>query len=468
MRHIRASAWAWLAVLLCAGAAAAQDPGPRDRLARDIFRQLIEINTTDSIGSTTAAAEAMAARLLAAGFPAQDVQVLGPNPRKGNLVARLRGSGRGRPILLLAHLDVVEARKDDWSPGLDPFAFTERDGRFYGRGTTDDKAQAAIWIANLIQYRQEGFVPARDLVVALTADEEGGGSNGVAWLLAHHRSLIDAEYALNEGGGGELKHGKPLANDVQAAEKVYHTVSLEVRNAGGHSSLPRKDNAIYRLAAALDRLAAFEFPMALNDVTRTYFQQMARLEQGQVAADMRAVGQRTLDVAAATRLAAASPVYNAMMRTTCVATRLAGGHAENALPQLARAVVNCRVLPGEDLSAVDRTLKSVIADDGVVLTVESAGVQSPASPLRADLMLAVEQHTTAMWPGAVVVPTMATGATDGMALRNAGIPTYGVDGLFTDVDDVRAHGRDEFMGIKEFYDGRAFLYRLVKTLSNSR
>ncbi|MCX6550704.1 MAG: M20/M25/M40 family metallo-hydrolase [Acidobacteria bacterium] len=457
-----------LASLMFVAPVAAQEMSPHDRLAREILKQLIEINTTDSVGSTTTAAEAMAARLKAAGYPDADVQVIGPNPRKGNLVARLRGTGRTKPILLLAHLDVVEASKDDWSPGVDPFTFIERDGFFYGRGTTDDKAQAAIWIANLIRYRQEGLVPDRDLIVALTADEEGGSSNGVAWLLANHRDLIDADYCLNEGGGGEIKGGKHIANDVQAAEKVYHTVSLEVRNAGGHSSLPRKDNAIYRLAAALNRLAAFEFPIALNDVTRTYFQQMARLEQGQVAADLKAVGQRPTDPAAARRLADASAAYNAMMRTTCVPTLLEGGHAENALPQLARAVVNCRVLPGEDLADVDRTLARAVADEGVTMKVEWKGVPSPASPLRADVMLAVEQQTTAMWPGVIVLPVMATGATDGLALRNAGIPTYGVDGLFTDVDDVRAHGRDERIGVKEYFEGREFLYRLVKALATGR
>jgi acetylornithine deacetylase/succinyl-diaminopimelate desuccinylase-like protein len=456
------------AAVLAVSPAIAQDAGQFDRTARAIFKELIEINTTDSSGSTTKAADAMAARLKAAGFPDADVQVLGPNPRKGNLVARLRGRSTGKPILLLAHLDVVEARKEDWSPDLDPFVFTERDGFFYGRGTTDVKGQAAIWIANLIRYKQEGFVPARDLIVALTADEEAGDSNGVSWLLANHRDLIDAEYALNEGGGGELKRGKAIANDVQAAEKVYYSVSLEVRNAGGHSSLPRKDNAIYRLAAGLTRLAAYEFPVQLNDVTRGYFARMASLETGQVAADMKAVAQPTLDPAAAARLAAASPVYNSMMRTTCVATELSGGHAENALPQLARAVVNCRILPGVDPATVKQALTATLADDGIAMKPIWEAVPSPPSPLRPELMAAIERHTSELWPGVVVLPVMATGATDGLYLRNAGIPTYGVDGIFSDVDDVRAHGRDERIGIKEFYAGREFLYRLVKTLGEKR
>jgi acetylornithine deacetylase/succinyl-diaminopimelate desuccinylase-like protein len=444
--------------------AAAQNGGPPDLEARAILKELVEINTTDSSGSTTKAAEAMAARLKAAGFPDADVQVLGPNPRKGNLVARLRGRSAGKPIVLLAHLDVVEALKADWSADLDPFVFTERDGYFYGRGTSDDKGQAAIWIANLIRYKQEGFVPARDIVVALTADEEGGDSNGVKWLLEHHRSLIDAEYVLNEGGGGELRDGKSVANSVQAAEKVYCSFAMEVRNPGGHSSLPRKDNAIYRLAAALTRLAAFEFPVELNEITRGFFAGMAVLETGKTAADLKAAAHPNPDPAAVARLAAESPLYNSMMRSTCVATQLTGGHAENALPQLARAVVNCRLLPGSDPREVEQTLKHVVADDGIVFSTVWEAVPSPASPLRPDLMAAVKAHTDELWPGAVVLPVMSTGATDGVYLRNAGIPTYGVEAVFSDPNDVRAHGRDERVGIKAFYDAREFLYRLVKTL----
>ena len=458
-----------------AAPAAAQTPNPapatalrqHDQLARAILKELVEINTTDSVGNTTTAAEAMAARLKAAGFTDADVIVLGPNARKGNLVARLRGRGTGKPILLLAHLDVVEARKQDWSPDLDPFVFTERGGFFYGRGSSDDKAQAAIWIANFIRFKQEGWVPARDIIVALTADEEGGSSNGVRWLLANHRDLVDAEYALNEGGGGSLKNGRAVANEVQAAEKMYFSLVLEARNAGGHSSLPRKDNAIYSLAAALTKLPAFEFPFELNEVTRGYFAQMAAIETGQTAADMRAVAAPVPDLAAAARLAAASPTYNSMMRSTCVATILSGGHAENALPQLARATINCRILPGSSPRAIEQALKQAIADDSITMTTTWEPVPSPASPLRPELMEAIRRHTAELWPSAIVLPVMATGATDGLALRNAGIPTYGVSGIFDDVDDVRAHGRDERIGIKEFFDGREFLYRLVKTLAGS-
>ena len=463
---MRISLIALFAAVVSVSPASAQDAGPHNLEARAILKELIEINTTDSSGSTTKAAEAMAARLKAAGFADADVQVLGPNPRKGNLVARLRGRNAGKPIVLLAHLDVVEALKADWSADLDPFVFTERDGYFYGRGTSDDKNHAAIWIANLIRYKQEGFVPARDIVVALTADEEGGDSNGVKWLLENHRSLIDADYVLNEGGGGELKDGKAVAHGVQAAEKKYYSVALEVRNPGGHSSLPRKDNAIYQLAAALTKLAAFEFPVELNEITRSFFARMASLETAQVASDMKAVAQPAPDAAAAARLAAKSPLFNSMMRSTCVATQLTGGHAENALPQQARAVVNCRLLPGADPRAIEQTLKQVVADDGIVFTTIWEPVASPASPLRPDLMAAVERHTTEMWPGAIVLPFMSTGATDGLYLRNAGIPTYGVEGMFTEANDVRAHGKDERVGIKAFYDAREFLYRLVKTLGS--
>jgi acetylornithine deacetylase/succinyl-diaminopimelate desuccinylase-like protein len=462
---MRISLIALLAAVVSASPASAQDGAPHNLEARAILKELVEINTTDSSGSTTRAAEAMAARLKAAGFADADVQVLGPNPRKGNLVARLRGRSTGKPILLLAHLDVVEALKADWSADLDPFVFTERAGYFYGRGTSDDKNHAAIWIANLIRYKQEGFVPARDIVVALTADEEGGDSNGVKWLLEHHRGLIEAEYVLNEGGGGELRNGKAVVHAVQAAEKKYYSVALEARNPGGHSSLPRKDNAIYQLAAALTKLAAFEFPVELNEITRSFFARMASLETAQAADDMRAVAQPTIDQAAAARLAAGSAMYNSMMRSTCVATQLTGGHAENALPQQARAVVNCRLLPGADPRAVEQTLKQVVADEGIVFTTLWEPVASPASPLRPDLMAAVERHTAELWPGALVLPFMSTGATDGLYLRNAGIPTYGVEGMFTEANDVRAHGKDERVGIKAFYDAREFLYRLVKTLA---
>jgi acetylornithine deacetylase/succinyl-diaminopimelate desuccinylase-like protein len=460
---------AFAAALAAAPVSLSGQAGPSDehqRVARELFKTLVEINTTDSSGDTTKAAEAMAARLRSAGFAATDVQVLGPVARKGNLVARLRGSGAGRPILLLAHLDVVEARRADWS--LDPFTFTERDGYFYGRGTNDIKSGAALLVANLIRLKQEGFKPDRDLIVALTADEEGGSANGVDWLLLNHRPLIDAEYCLNtDGGGGESRKGQRIANELQTSEKIYLSFRLETHNPGGHSSLPVKDNAIYRLAAGLTRLAAFDFPVALNETTRAFFEQMSRVQTGELAAAMKAVTLAPPDPAAVERLSASSPYYNALMRTTCVATRLLAGHAENALPQTATATVNCRVLPDQPLQDVSTTLARVLADDGIALTPISNPPASPRSPLRPDVVREVERVTSEMWPGVPAVPIMSTGATDGHYLRVAGIPTYGVSGLFDDIDDVRAHGKDERMGVREFYEGTEFMYRLVKALAAS-
>ncbi len=452
-----------LLIILAAGLVSAQS-GPNDQRAREIFKELIEINTTDTpAGNVTRAAEAVAARLKAAGFPSSDVQVLGPDPRKGNLVARLRGAGAGKPLLLLAHLDVVEAKREDWS--FDPFTFLEKDGFFYGRGTSDDKSMAAQFVANLIRLKEEGFKPDRDLILALTADEEGGAFNGVDWLVKNHRDLIEAEFAINEGGGGTLRGGKYLTNEIQASEKVFQDFRLEVTNAGGHSSLPVKDNAIYHLSAGLARLAAFDFPVALNEVTRGYFERSATVQSDpKVAADMRAVARPTPDLAAAARLSASLPYYNAQMRTTCVATRLLGGHANNALPQMASANVNCRILPGVPPASVKAKLVEVLADPKITVTFVGDATPSKPSPLRADVMNAVESLTRQMFPGVVVVPVMSTGATDGLYLRNGEIPTYGVDGTFGDIDDVRAHGRDERVGVKQYFEGLEFQYRLIKEL----
>jgi acetylornithine deacetylase/succinyl-diaminopimelate desuccinylase-like protein len=442
---------------------------PHQQLARDIYKELVEINTTTDAdpGGTTQAAEAMAARLRAAGFSGSDVQVLSAGPRDGLVVARLRGSGAAgrKPILLLAHLDVVAALREDWS--IDPFTFTEKDGYYYGRGTGDDKAMAAIWVANLIRMKQEGYVPDRDLIVALTPDEEGGDHNGVEWLLANKRDLIDAAYALNEGGGGFLKNGKPFVHNVQAAEKVYYDFTFEVRNKGGHSSRPLKDNAIYHLADALARLERFDFPVMLNPVTKAYFERLAQAETGQTAADMRAVAKNPRDTAAVRRLSA-QPAYNSMLRTTCVATQLTGGHAPNALPQLARANVNCRVLPDHDVKEVHATLVRLAGDTAVHVSAAPEPRGGPPSPLTDEVLRPIERLTSEMWPGIPVVPIMGTGATDGRQLRQGGIPTYGVSGLFGDMDDSRAHGRDERVLIKSFYDGQEFLYRLVKELSGKR
>ena len=447
-----------------AAATAAAQSGPNDARAREIFKELIEINTTDSVGSVTKAAEAMAARLKAAGFSDADMRVIGPDPRKGNLIARYRGTGARKPLLLLAHLDVVEAKREDWS--FDPFTFLEKDGYFYGRGTTDDKAMASQFVANLIRLKQDGFMPDRDVILALTADEEGGTFNGVDWLIKNHKDLIEAEFAINEGGGGTIRKGKYLTNEIQASEKVYQDFKLEVTNSGGHSSLPVKDNAIYHLSSGLSRLAAFEFPVEMNEITRGYFEKSATVETDpKVAADMRAVARSNPDLAAAARLSALLPYYNSLMRTTCVATRLLGGHANNALPQLATANVNCRILPGVSPSRVKDKIVEVLSDPAIKVSFVDEARPSKPSPLRPDVVGAVESLSKDMFPGVVVVPVMSTGATDGLYLRNGEIPTYGVDGNFGDIDDVRAHGRDERIGVKQYYDGLEFLYRLIKALA---
>jgi acetylornithine deacetylase/succinyl-diaminopimelate desuccinylase-like protein len=391
--------------------------------------------------------------------------VLIPAPRKGNLVARLRGTGARKPILLLAHLDVVEARREDWS--MDPFKLIEKDGYFYGRGTDDDKFMAAVFVANLIRYRQEGFLPARDIILLLETDEEIGDADnvGIRWVLANHRDLIDAEFALNEGGGVGMKNGKPLRHGLQTGEKVPINYRFEVKNPGGHSAQPRKDNAIYRLAEGLARLSRLDFPVKLNETTRLWFERSAATEDAQTGADMKALAAGRADAAAIARLSA-KPNYNAQMRTTCVATLLEGGHASNALPLLARATVNCRVLPGEPIAEVESTLRSVLADEQISLTRSGEFIASPPSPLRPDIMQPIEQLTAEFWPGTPVIPSMSAGATDGRYLRNAGIPTYGHSGLAHDVDDVRIHGRDERVGVKAFDDGLEYLYRLVKILSS--
>lgn len=441
-----------------------QTLAPHQQLAREIYKQLIEINTSESAGNITVAAEAMAKRLRDGGFSAAAVHVLGAEPRKGNLVARLRGSGARRPILLVAHLDVVEARREDWS--FDPFKFAEQDGYFLGRGTSDDKAMAAIFVANLIRYKQQGFVPDRDIIVALTADEELGDvpTNGVDWLLKNHRELIDAEFALNEGGGITLRNGKPLANRLQASEKISVTYRLEVKNPGGHSAVPGRDNAIYQLADGLTRLARHAFPARLTEATRAYFERMVALETGQDAEDMRAIVRDPTDTSAASRLST-RPAYNAQLRTTCVATRIDAGIAANALPQSARAIVNCRVLPGEPVAEVQQKLVEVLANDNISVTPTGGYTLSPPSPLKPEIVRPIERLTAEFWPGATVMPVMSTGATDSRFLRNAGIPAYGHSGLASEPSDNRVHGKDERLAVKSFFDGLEYLFRLVKVLA---
>jgi acetylornithine deacetylase/succinyl-diaminopimelate desuccinylase-like protein len=435
------------------------------KLSRDIFRELIEINTTSAKGSTVAA-EAMAARLIKAGFNSGDIKVLGPDLQHKNLVVRYHGVGTLRPVLFICHLDVVEALRQDWS--TDPFTFLEKDGYFYGRGTTDIKSEDADLIANLIRLKQEKFVPDRDIIVALTADEEGGSENGVNWLLTNKRDLIDAEFCINpDGGGGSIKDGKNFSLDIQTNEKIYADFVITARNKGGHSSLPVKDNAIYKLAKCLVRLSHFDFPVRLNETTRNYFEQSALKETGQVKSDMLAILQDPSDTAAANRLAAVSAYYNAMMRTTCVATMLNGGHAENALPQTASAVVNCRMLPDENPENVLANLKRIVADTSISVECTYSSFVAPLSPLREDIQILTEQITESIWPGVKVSPMMSTGATDSKYIRMAGIPAYGISGMFTDMDDVRAHGRDERIGVKEFYQGVDFMYNFMKGISTS-
>lgn len=450
----------------------------RQKLAHEVYSELISINTMDSVGSVTKAAEAMAARFKAAGFPDSDVKILIPpgKPTKGNLVVRYHGKGgpsAGKPILELAHLDVVAALRSDWP--RDPFTLNEENGFFLGRGTSDDKAMASIFVANMLAWKKEGWVPQRDVVLALTADEEGGDANGAHWLVENHRGLIDAAFALNEGGGGTLA-GKgmdvrPLFNSIQAAEKVYVDFTLTATNPGGHSSVPRPDNAIYELSDALGRLAKFSFPVALNPTTRGFFEQTAKVEKPEIAAAMRAIVKNPKDAQAAAVLSR-DPRYNSTLRTTCVATRLAGGHAYNALPQTASANVNCRMIPTTSLDEVRNTLVRVIADTGIKITLTQKNEQPhfPTSTLAVDPMLlgAATDLTHQMFGNIPVVPVMSTGATDSHWLREAGIPSYGVSGLFSLPGETNAHGRDEKLRVKSYYQGLDFLDQLVRRLASNQ
>jgi acetylornithine deacetylase/succinyl-diaminopimelate desuccinylase-like protein len=436
-----------------------QLPASERRLAREILRQLIEIPTTATDAATTRAARAMADRLTAAGVPAADVHVLEPNPRTGVLVARFRGTDpQVRPMLLMAHIDVVPARREDWS--LDPWTLVERDGFFYGRGTTDNKAGAAMLVANFIRLKREGWQPHRDVIMVLTGDEETA-QESIQWLLREHRPLVDAEFAFNTDSGGIiLRNGRPSLFTVQASEKVYADYQFEATDIGGHSSLARPDNPIYMLAAALERVATHEFPLNVTEIARLFFERSALVETGQVAADMRAVAAAPPDPEAAKRLSA-SPFYNARLRTTCVATRVEAGHANNALPQTARAVINCRILPGEATETVATTLRR-LAGDRVKVTTLSSPVASPPSPLPAAMLTRIERLVAASWPGLPLAPVMEAGATDGMFTRRAGIPTYAPSALPEDPDDVCAHGKDERLGVEAFYQATEWWYRLVK------
>jgi acetylornithine deacetylase/succinyl-diaminopimelate desuccinylase-like protein len=463
MRVVRQAILA-AALIGASGSAAEAVEGlsPEQLEFRDIYKQLVEINTTASVGDTGVAAEAMAERLRQAGFPAADIEVLKPAPRKGNLVARLHGTGARKPIILLAHLDVVEAKREDWE--FDPFRLQEVDGYFRGRGSIDDKAMAAIFTANMIRYWKEGWKPDRDIVLMLETDEETGAQWGMRWLVENRRDLFDAELALNEGGGGALKNGVPFRNSIQLAEKVTLNFRMEVKDPGGHSSIPRRDNPIYRLAEGLERLAHYDFAPRLNEVTKAYFTQLAEIEEPEVAGAIKAFLAGKADPETLSPLSK-RPVYNAQIRTTCVATMLEGGHASNALPQTARATINCRIMPDQSADEVEATLNHVIGDPRVTLARTGKFTSSPPSALDPEVLGGVERISQEMWPGVPVMPVMSTGATDSKWLRNIGIACYGVSGLFSDTEKNGVHGLNEQVTAKALYDSHQFLYRLVKTLA---
>ena len=440
---------------------------------RALYKELIEINTTRSVGNCTQAAEAMRKHLLAAGLPAADMRILAPPeaPNDGALIAVLRGRDKSaKPVLLLAHIDVVEAKRVDWV--RDPFKLVEEDGWFYARGASDDKSMAAIFTDSLIRYRQEGYTPRRDIKLALTCGEETAGAglfDSVRWLVQTQPEVLAAEFAINEGAGGEYdRNGKPIVLQVQAGEKVYQDFTLEVSDPGGHSSLPKADNAIVRLSTGLAKLGAYQFPIGLNPVTRAYFETMAKLMDPDVGADMRAVLQSPPDAAAAARLWKIDPQWNAMLRTTCIVSEIAGGHAPNAIPQHVKATVNCRILPGTPVADVRAEIAKVIADDAITISTKGeGGVQSPIPPLTEAILGPAREVAEKIWPGVTLVPTMLPGYTDGKYLNPAGIPTYGLSGLFEDAEGNYIHGLNERMRVKSLMEGRRFLYEVVKLYADS-
>ena len=447
------------------------------KLATDIFKQLVEINTSHAVGSTTVAAEAMAKRLREAGFPSEDVVLMGPDPRKGNMIARLHGTGAHKPVLLIGHLDVVDANRSDWT--TDPFQFIEKDGYYYGRGTQDMKDGDAIMMATLIRLKQEGYKPDRDIILALTADEEGGAFNGVEWLVKNHRKLVDAEFVLNHDGGGVTEeNGKLLSVSVDATEKLYSDYQLSSLNPGGHSSMPTADNAIYHLSDALGRLEHYAFPFELNAVTRAELAGMAETYPAEKAALVRAVLKDPPDEAAIAKLSAEDPILNSTMRTTCVATRLAAGHANNALPQTATANVNCRIFPGHSREEIRQALVKIVADPKVAVGyVQNNGSVAPTAPneqqlppvaLREDVMKPLREVSAEFWPGIPVLPNMAIGASDSRYAYAAGMPSFGLGGVALDNNDIRAHGKDERLPVQSFNTGVQFYYRFLKALTSEK
>jgi len=450
------------------------DEARPDQLAfRALYKELVETNTALSAGSCTLAAERMAAHLRAAGYPDNDIILFTTpeHPKEGGLVARLPGSDpTAKAILLLAHLDVVEAKREDWV--RDPFTLIEEDGKFYGRGTSDDKAQASIWVDSLVRFRQTGFKPKRTIKMALTCGEEGAPFNGAAWLAANHRDWIDAAFAINEGGGGSLDAaGKPVSIALEAAEKTYQDYRLEVTNPGGHSSRPVKDNAIYRLAHALLQVEGHGFKIQLIDASRAYFAGTAEelRKKGETAkADaIAAMLANPTDSVAAEKVAALDPGWNGTLRTTCVATMLDGGHAPNALPQRAGANVNCRIFPGVSPEQVGAELASAINDPGVVISMKkSEGRVGPAPSLTPQILGPVTRLMNETWPGVPVLPVLQAGATDGRYLNGVGIPTFGIDGSFLDQNLNHIHGLNEYADVAGLYRDRDFLYRLIKVYAD--
>jgi acetylornithine deacetylase/succinyl-diaminopimelate desuccinylase-like protein len=461
-------------LVLCLPLAAAPSDG--EAQFRELYKELVETNTTLSAGNCTLAAERMATRLKAAGFADSELHPFTApgHPKEGGLVAVYPGRDpKLKAILLLAHIDVVEAKREDWT--RDPFTLVEENGNFYARGASDDKAEAAIWVDTLVRYRTEKFRPLRTLKLALTCGEETAGAfDGAQWLTENRRDLIDAEFALNEGAAGELDaSGKRVALEIQAGEKLAQNFRLEVTNPGGHSSRPVKDNAIYRLAAALVRVQPYDFPPQFTDGNRGYFQGMAQLQRAKgdsaTAAAMDAFLKDPNDAQSIAMVAAQDPSWNATLRTTCVATMLDGGHATNALPQRARANINCRIFPGVSAETVRARLEELIADPAVkVTTLETRGPSSPPPPLTPRILGPVETLAKEYWPGVPVLPILQPGATDGQFLNAAGIPTYGFMPIFIGKDLGNIHGLNEYINVKALMQGREFLYRLVKIYADQK
>ncbi len=456
-------------VLLAAGAAgvarAAPPTDPGLQRFHDTYKELVETNTTLSAGDCTLAATRMAARLKAAGYPDADLHIFVPpgHPKEGGLVAVLHGSDpTAKAVLMLAHVDVVEARREDWT--RDPFTLIEEGGYFYGRGTSDMKAQAAIWVDNMVRYREEGFHPRRSIKLALTCGEETSSAlNGAGWLATHERDLIDAAFALTEGVDGVLDdQGRHVAMGVLAAEKTSQNYVLESTNPGGHSSRPVPDNAIYHLVRAVDAVSRYEFPVQLDDANRGYFTGMAPIVGGEAGKAMLAVVKDPQD-AAAVAILDRNTDWHAMLRTTCVATMLDAGHATNALPQRARANINCRIFPGVPREEVQAQLAKVIADPKVTVTIpEVRGPVAQPAPLSPEIMGPIAKVSHDLWPGVPVITSLEPGASDAQFMNPAGIPTYGVEGIFVDPDGGHIHGLNERVRIQSVYEGRTFLYRLVK------